>query len=407
MSKTRNILLGVTGSIAAYKAADLVRLLLKADFEVKVLMTKNAQQFVHANTFSALSRHPVYTDLFDNDVMLHIELAKWADLVLIAPATASTMSRIANGNCEDLLSTICAATIAPLIIAPAMNQAMWSNWAVQDNLKKLRANGVQILEPDSGEQACGDIGPGRLLDNQEILAEILNLTEINRCFKNKKILITAGPTREAIDPVRFISNHSSGKMGYALAEAAKKMGAQVTLISGPTALKASHVDNLLAVETAQEMLEAVLKNVEQADIFISAAAVADYKPKIPSIHKIKKTAAELVLELEKTPDILSTISSKKKKPMLIGFAAETENSESNAIKKLIDKKLDAIILNEIKEGHYPFYAESNEVILIDRNHNKMIFPRTDKEDLAFQLMKGIAKMLPELLAPRGIEVLLT
>jgi phosphopantothenoylcysteine decarboxylase/phosphopantothenate--cysteine ligase len=392
--KMKNIVLGVTGSIATYKAADLVRLLVKADFKVKVVMTENAKQFVHANTFSALSGHRVYDNLFDPEInpMMHIELARWADAVLIAPASASILGKLAAGIADDLLTTVCLATRANMIVAPAMNKEMWANAIVEDNVKKLQEQyHYEILFPEIGEQACGDFGAGRLIENEKIVAFLENKN--SGILKGLKVLITAGPTQEAIDPVRYISNHSSGKMGYALAEAAQRFGAKVTLISGPTALTSPAVNQFLPVITAEGMNTAVMENVKNCDIFISTAAVADYKPKEVAKNKIKKSEAAFTLSLEKTIDILSAVSALPKKPFIVGFAAETENLIENATQKLKKKNLDMIIANLITPAGAPFNADENEVILLEKDKTPEHLPRTEKSKLAQKILEKIALSL--------------
>lgn len=387
--KVKNIVLGVTGSIATYKAADLVRLFVKADFNVKVVMTENAKQFVHPNTFSALSGHRAYDNLFDPEInpMMHIELAKWADAVLIAPASASLIGRLASGIADDLLTTICLATRSKIIIAPAMNMEMWANPIVTDNVKKLQEKyGYEILSPEIGEQACGDFGPGRLMENEKILNFFLhNDTGV---MKQMRVLITAGPTQEPIDPVRYISNHSSGKMGYALARACLELGAEVTLISGPTSLARPAGLEFVPVITAEEMRAAVMAKIKNSDIFISAAAVADYTPKEPSQTKIKKLISELQLFLEKTTDILSAVGSLENKPYLVGFAAETDNVIENAKSKLKKKQLDLIVANKVSSG-FPFNSDENEAILIRKDLETINLGRDQKINLARKIMQAI------------------
>jgi phosphopantothenoylcysteine decarboxylase/phosphopantothenate--cysteine ligase len=379
--KMKNIVLGVTGSIATYKAADLVRLLVKADFKVKVVMTENA-------------KHRVYDNLFDPEInpMMHIELARWADAVLIAPASASILGKLAAGIADDLLTTVCLATRANMIVAPAMNKEMWANAIVEDNVKKLQEQyHYEILFPEIGEQACGDFGAGRLIENEKIVAFLENKN--SGILKGLKVLITAGPTQEAIDPVRYISNHSSGKMGYALAEAAQRFGAKVTLISGPTALTSPAVNQFLPVITAEGMNTAVMENVKNCDIFISTAAVADYKPKEVAKNKIKKSEAAFTLSLEKTIDILSAVSALPKKPFIVGFAAETENLIENATQKLKKKNLDMIIANLITPAGAPFNADENEVILLEKDKTPEHLPRTEKSKLAQKILEKIALSL--------------
>ncbi len=390
----KKIVLGVTGSIATYKSAELVRLLVKANFDVKVVMTENAKKFVHANTFAALSGNKVYDDLWDPNInpMMHIELAKWADIVLIAPASASIIGRLTAGIADDLLSTICLATRAKMIIAPAMNKEMWANAIVTKNVKKLQKKyGYEILSPEVGEQACGDFGEGRLINNDKILDYILNKN--SELMKGLRVLITAGPTHEAIDPVRFISNHSSGKMGYALAEAAHGFGAKVTLISGPSSLALPLVDQFIPIITAEQMASAVMGEIKNCDIFISAAAVADYRPKQVAKNKIKKSEMELSLVLEKTADILSTVSGLEKKPFIVGFAAETENLIENAKSKLTQKKLDAIIANQIEPSGFPFNSNESEAVLITKDLKTFNLGREDKTKLAEKILEKLQDQL--------------
>lgn len=345
----KHIILGITGGIAAYKSAELCRLLIKAGAEVQVVMTAAACEFITPLTLQALSGHKVHRDLLDEEAeaaMGHIELARWADLILVAPASANFMARLAHGEASDLLSTLCLASKSPLAIAPAMNQEMWSKQSTQDNLRSLQQNQVHVLGPAAGEQACGDVGPGRMLEPGELCEAAAaffqpgSLAGVNVC-------ISAGPTREAIDPVRYISNHSSGLMGYAIAQAAREAGAHVTLVSGPVALPTPASVKLLAVESAEQMLAACLDS--PCNIFIGVAAVADYRPVKTESHKIKKSSAVMTLELEPTADILATIAGQKDKPFCVGFAAETENLEHYALGKLRDKNLDMIIANEATE----------------------------------------------------------
>lgn len=344
--QNKRILLGLTGGIAAYKSAELCRLLTKAGAEVRVVMTRGAQEFITPMTMQALSGQRVHTELLDTDAeaaMGHIELARWADLILVAPASANFIARLAQGEANDLLTTVCLARRGPLALAPAMNQAMWSATATQQNLATLREHKVQLFGPDSGEQACGDIGPGRMLEPQAI-AELAAAQFTSGILAGVKVTITAGPTREAIDPVRYLSNHSSGKMGYALAQAAMEAGAAVTLISGPVALAPPERVKLVKVESAQQMLEASL--AEPGEIFIAVAAVADYRPAQVASSKIKKQAATLTLQLVRNPDILATVAQLKPKPFCVGFAAETDNLADYAKAKLRDKQLDMILAND-------------------------------------------------------------
>ena len=341
----KQVILGITGGIAAYKAAELCRLLVRAGADVRVVMTHAAAEFITPLTFQALSGNRVYTDLLDAEAeaaMGHIELARWADLILVAPASANFIARLSQGRADDLLATLCLATQATVAIAPAMNQGMWNNAATQDNMAALQGKGVAVFGPASGEQACGDVGLGRLLEPADIALEAAKLFETG-VLAGVNVTITAGPTREAIDPVRYISNHSSGKMGYALARAAMEAGARVVLISGPVALEPPPRVKVVAVESARQMLDAC--QVVPGDIFISVAAVADYRPAEASREKIKKNSKTMELSLVKNPDILASISLSDRRPFCVGFAAETENLEDYAKKKLADKKLDLIFAN--------------------------------------------------------------
>jgi phosphopantothenoylcysteine decarboxylase / phosphopantothenate---cysteine ligase len=342
----KRIILGISGGIAAYKSAELCRLLVKNGAEVRVVMSSGAQAFITPLTLQALSGNRVSTELLDPEAeaaMGHIELARWADLILVAPASASFMARLANGEANDLLTTLCLARRGPLAIAPAMNQAMWANASTQDNIKQLLQRNIHLWGPDSGEQACGDTGPGRMLEVQQLVEQTSSLFSTGS-LAGLSVTITAGPTREAIDPVRYISNHSSGKMGYALALAAMEAGAKVTLISGPVALPAPQRVRLILVESALDMLAACEQH--PSDIFIAVAAVADYRPAQPAASKIKKQNETLSLELVRNPDILATIAQHKPKPYCVGFAAETENLAVNAKAKLEAKQLDMIFAND-------------------------------------------------------------
>jgi phosphopantothenoylcysteine decarboxylase/phosphopantothenate--cysteine ligase len=362
----KNILLGVTGGIAAYKAPDLVRRLRERGAEVQVVMSRGAQQFITPMTFQAVSGRPVRTDLWDEAAeasMGHIELARWADLVLIAPTTADTLSKLAAGLAGDLLSTVCLATEAPLVLAPAMNKQMWANPATQSNLEILRARGVQILGPGEGDQACGETGAGRMLEPLEIAEAVTALAGTDGPLSGVSLMITAGPTREPVDPVRFISNRSSGKMGFALAEQAAQMGARVMLVSGPVSLVTPPGVQRVDVETAEQMHQAVHDNIAGVDIFVGAAAVSDYRVAEQADHKIKKTSEHLSLELVRNPDILAWVSSLEpgKRPFTVGFAAETENLEDYARGKLSAKSLDLIAANLVGEGR-AFDKDTNALV---------------------------------------------
>jgi len=344
---SKRILLGITGGIAAYKSAELARLLGKAGADVRVVMTPAAMQFITPLTLQALTGHRVHTELLDVDAeagMGHIELARWPDLVLIAPASADFLARVAAGQADDLLSTLLLATRAPIALAPAMNQAMWLNAATHDNLQTLAARRMHIFGPAEGQQACGDHGPGRMLEPQQLAEQAAALFQTG-LLAGLRLVITAGPTRESIDPVRYISNHSSGKMGYALAAEAAAAGALVTLISGPVALPAPERVRRIDVINAQQMLAASLAEADECDIFIGVAAVADYRPASVAEQKIKKNAETLRLELVRNPDIISSIASLERRPFTVGFAAETEDVDTNGADKLQRKKLDLLFAN--------------------------------------------------------------
>lgn len=363
----KRIIVGITGGIAAYKGAEIVRRLQDQNAEVRVVMTTGATEFIRPLTLQALTGHPVHTDLLDPDAeaaMGHIELARWADLVLIAPATANFISTMVHGGADDLLSTLCLATSAKIAVAPAMNQAMWSHAANQHNIELLKARETVVIDPDSGTQACGDIGPGRLQQPERIVEQLEDIFE-SGLLQGKKVVITAGPTREAIDPVRYISNHSSGKMGYALASSLTEAGATVVLISGPVSLDSPERCQLIPVVSTDDMLKASMAAAKDADIFISAAAVADYRVAKIADHKIKKQTKNLSLQLEQNPDIVSTVASAYKQLYVVGFAAETENIETYAKDKLVRKKLNAIIVNDVSRKDIGFNSEDNEVSWID------------------------------------------
>lgn len=391
----RHILIGITGGIAAYKAAELTRLFKGVGAEVRVVLTDAGAEFITPLTLQALSGNPVHQSLLDPEAeqgMGHIELARWADLIIVAPATADFMARFAGGMANDLLTTLCLATDAPIALAPAMNQAMWRDPRTQQNLETLLSQGVNIFGPGSGEQACGDTGPGRMIEPTEILASCANLIA-NGPLNEKSVVITAGPTREAIDPVRFISNHSSGKMGFELAAAAAKAGAKVTLIAGPVSLPTPKGVRRVDVESAEQMLEAALIASEQADIFIGAAAVADYRPQLVAEQKIKKGAEEVMeILLTKNPDIIATIAAQPERPLMIGFAAETENLVEYARSKLVRKGLDLVIANDVSQADIGFNADQNEVILVGPN-GELPLPKAGKSELAEQLISHISQLM--------------
>lgn len=379
--KNKQILLGITGGIAAYKSADLVRRLIEQDAEVQVVMTETATKFITPLTLEALSGKSVYVV---HDAMAHIELARWADIVLIAPATANFLANLTYGHAHDLLSTLCLATAAPICVAPAMNQQMWHAAITQQNCETLQQRGITIFGPAIGSQACGDVGAGRML-------EVVDLIDALQFFfhtKTQKVLITAGPTREHIDPVRFISNRSSGKMGYAIAEAASDAGSEVTLISGPVCLSPPTGIETISIDSAQEMFEAVMAQIKNTDIFISTAAVADYRPAQQAEQKLKKTTATLQFDLEPTPDILASVSKLENPPFTVGFAAETNNLVEYAKKKLAAKKLDMIAANQVGIEGLGFDSEDNALSLFWKDGG-LELARANKKILARQLIDVI------------------
>lgn len=397
----KNILLGVTGGIAAYKSVSLVRLLQKQGATVRVMMTASAQQFVTALTFQAISGLPVHTDLLDTEAekaMGHIELARWADAILIAPCTANTLAKLANGEADDLLTTVCIASTAARAIAPAMNQAMWLDKTTQQNLQLIKQNGYQVFGPASGEQACGETGEGRLLEPEQLLQQLDKLFS-NELLAGTHIVITAGPTHEPIDPVRFIGNRSSGRMGYELAAAAREAGARVSLISGPSCITAPEKVDITYVQTAQQMFDAVQPKLNSCAIFIGVAAVADYRPLTPSAEKIKKHDDELTLSLVKNPDILASVAAHSQRPFTVGFAAETSNLLDYAQQKIEAKSLDMIIANRVDQQDAGFNSLYNAAtVLWPENKNqsgqseyaKMDFDKMTKTQLARELINLIA-----------------
>lgn len=389
----KRILLGVTGGIAAYKSPDLVRRLREQGAEVQVVMTAAAREFVTAATFQAVSGRPVRTDLWDaaaEAAMGHIELARWADLVLIAPASADFLARLAGGLADDLLSTLCLATEAPIAVAPAMNRVMWANPATRANVATLQQRGLQVFGPGEGDQACGEVGAGRMLEPLELVDRATTvLIGAAGPLKGRRVLITAGPTRERIDPVRFISNRSSGKMGFAVAQAARDAGAEVVLVSGPVSLPTPTGIRRIDVESAGDMLNAVLGEIDATDIFISTAAVADYRPANAADQKIKKTSDRMDLSMERTPDVLATVAARPGRPFVVGFAAETEQVEQHARGKLVKKNLDMIAANEV--GHdKAFDCEDNQLIVLWRAGRREL-PKASKTTLARQLVALIAE----------------
>ncbi len=388
----KRILLGVTGGIAAYKAADLVRRLQDVGAQVRVVMTQGACEFITPLTMQALSGHPVHTTLLDptaEAAMGHIELARWADLVLIAPASANFMARLAHGHGNDLLATLCLATGAPIAIAPAMNQQMWADTSTQKNLLILQEKGIKVFGPGSGSQACGEVGAGRMLEPMEIIQHAAEVFDY-QLLTGKHVVITAGPTREAIDPVRYITNKSSGKMGFALAEAAAEAGAKVTLIAGPVNLPTPSRVDRVDVNRAVDMFDACMKTVEEGcDVFIATAAVADYRPTVTADHKIKKSTEEIHLTLVKNPDIVASVAEHDKRPFTVGFAAETRDVVAYAQAKLVNKKLDMIATNDVSGSNVGFNSDNNALTVIWPGGHKVL-PLASKAQIAKQLIELIA-----------------
>ncbi|MBI0157284.1 bifunctional phosphopantothenoylcysteine decarboxylase/phosphopantothenate--cysteine ligase CoaBC [Gilliamella sp. M0364] len=390
----KNILLGITGGIAAYKCPDLVRHLKKAGAQVRVVLTESASHFVAPMTLQAVSGNAVSKELFDPTAelsMSHIELAKWADLVLIAPATANIIAKMANGIADDLLSTMCLATPAKIVIAPAMNQQMYKAAATQQNLATLESRNTLILGPDEGFQACGDIGPGRMVEPTTIVESINNYFQANSELAGTTITISAGPTIEELDPVRYISNYSSGKMGFAIAKAAAEMGATVNLISGPVNLTTPDNVNRINVKSAKQMYDEALVLAKKSTIFISCAAVADYRAETIAKNKIKKTddSNELVIKLVKNPDIVASIAGLKEyRPFVVGFAAETNDVKAYALKKLTTKNLDLICANDVSDQNIGFNSDQNALTLYWQNGEQTL-PLSSKQQLAKQLLQAV------------------
>lgn len=393
------VALGVSGGIAAYKAAELVRLLQDRGVRVQVVMTRAAQEFVRPLTFAALSGEKVITDLFGEgaqepnieSAVEHIAVAQSIDALVVAPATADVIAKFANGMADDFLSTLFLATTAPVVMAPAMNVNMWENAATQQNVHKLRERGIRVVEPDSGYLACGMIGPGRLAANETIVRAVMEALGAIQNLANETILITAGPTREPIDPVRYLGNRSSGRMGYALAEAALRRGAKVILITGPTALKPPSAAEVVQVQTAREMRDAVMANLERSTVVIKAAAVADFTVRNAAEQKIKR-GGNLSLELEPTPDILKEISSRKGGRVVIGFAAETQDALENARKKLASKSLDAIVVNDVSQPGIGFDSERNAVTILTPAGDINV-PETTKWEVAHRVLDAVVGLL--------------
>jgi phosphopantothenoylcysteine decarboxylase/phosphopantothenate--cysteine ligase len=398
MLKGKNIILGVTGGIAAFKAAEFVRLLVKKESRVHVVMTRNAQEFVTPLTFQTLSGNPVVTDLFsliEDQKIGHIALADLGELIVILPATANIIGKIANGIADDFLSTMVMASKAPILFVPSMNINMWESKAVQKNIQTLFERGFHFMEPGEGELACGWYGKGRLAELEEVIEKMEDLLS-PKDLKGKRILITAGPTQEPIDPVRFITNRSSGKMGYALAKIAKRRGAEVILISGPTSLPIPRKDiKFISVRTAKEMKESVFTHLKECSVVIKAAAVSDYRPKVISPRKLKKGDPYSLLEMERTSDILQEMGKKKGNRILVGFAAETEDLVANAQKKLRDKNLDLIVANDVTQSDAGFGVDTNEVKILYRSGEAKDLPLMSKEELSSFILDEVVKLLKQ------------
>lgn len=402
MLQGKNIILGICGSIAAYKAASLIRLLVKGKANIQVIMTPNAKDFITPLTLSTLSDRPVLSQYFDSETGAwseHVKLALWADFMLIAPASANTIAKFANGFCDHLLAAVYLSARCPVYLAPAMDLDMWAHKSTQDNITQLRSFGNKIIPPGTGELASGLFGEGRMAEPEDILSflqkEVFDQNLFaDRPLQGKKALVTAGPTFEAIDPVRFIGNHSSGKMGYALANTLQELGAEVTLISGPSSLKPSEFVKFISVVSAEEMLQACLQEFPSSDITVMSAAVADYRPKNIAKEKIKKRDSDLTLALEKTTDILSTLGSQKTKgQLLIGFALETTNEIENAKDKLVRKNLDFIVLNSLQDEGAGFAGDQNKITILTRREEQISYPLKSKGDVSRDICKEIIKLI--------------
>lgn len=394
----KRVLLGVTGGIAAYKAAELLRRMQDQGADVRVVMTRGATEFITPLTMQALSGHPVNVELLDTkseSAMGHIDLARWADIILVAPATADFIARLVNGRGDDLLAAICLAADSAVAIAPAMNQAMWSKDSTQANCQKLRNRNFLIFGPDEGIQACGDTGPGRLLEVEKLVEATADIFTTGR-LQGKQVVITAGPTREALDPVRYLSNHSSGKQGYAIAEAAAEAGASVRLISGPTNLNTPDRVTRIDVVSADDMFKAVTDNIASCDLFIGVAAVADYKPKNTVEQKIKKRDApgqhSMTIELTENPDIIASVANVIPKPFTVGFAAETENLLDYARSKMKKKNLDMIIANDVSDASIGFNSDENKTVIL-WDEEELALPKISKTELARKIINLISQQM--------------
>jgi len=389
----RRVLLGITAGVAAYKAAELARLLVREGARVRVVMTPSAREFIGAMTLQAITGQPVRDRVFDAEheaAMGHIELARWAEAILVAPATADFLAKLRAGTADTLLHTLCLASEAPLAVAPAMNEKMWADPATRSNMQALQERGVQVLGPAVGEQACGDVGPGRMLEPAQLLEAQVDLFGRGR-FAGRKVVLTAGPTREALDAVRYLGNRSSGKMGYAIADALLREGAELTLVSGPVALAPPQGANMVSVESAQQMHDGVMAAIADADLFIACAAVADYRPARVAAHKIKKDSDTLSVELVRNPDILRDVAARKERPFCVGFAAETQDLEHYAENKRRDKGVDMIAANLVGE-HKGFESDDNALLVL-WDGGSVRLPQQPKSSLAEHLVSLIADRL--------------
>ena len=392
--RNSRVLVGITGGIAAYKSPDLVRRLIERGADVRVVMTRGAREFITPLTLQGVSGHPVYQHLLDTDAesgMGHIELARWAEVIVVAPATANFIAKTAGGVADDLLSTLILASEAELVLAPAMNQQMWQSAATRENIAALTRRGITIIGPDAGDQACGEVGAGRMVEANDIASRIMG-EDLPARYHGKAFLITAGPTWEAIDPVRGITNHSSGKMGFALAEAARDFGGQVTLVAGPVHLETPQGVNRHDVVSAKQMHTRVFELVDSADVFMGVAAVADYRPKQVADQKIKKSGDDLIIEMIKNPDILAQVATHNPRPFTVGFAAETQDIKDNAQKKLANKNVDAIVANNVLGADSAFGNDSNAASLFHR-HGSIELKRSDKYGLAVKILEHIHALM--------------
>ncbi|MBC1935323.1 bifunctional phosphopantothenoylcysteine decarboxylase/phosphopantothenate--cysteine ligase CoaBC [Listeria grandensis] len=396
----KNILLAVSGGIAVYKAVALTSKLTQAGANVKVMMTKSAQEFVPTLSFQVLSRNNVYTDTFDekdSGVVAHINLADWADLVIVAPATANVIGKMANGIADDMVTTTLLATEAPIWVAPAMNVHMIAHPAVVRNINQLYADGVRFIEPSEGYLACGYVGRGRLEEPERIVGHLTSFfEEKNRTLAGRKVVVTAGATIEKLDPVRYFTNHSTGKMGFAIAETAARYGAEVVLVTSSTKLPVPHGVQAVYIETAQEMYHEVMKQQDSADIFVMSAAVADYTPKVIHEHKIKKQPGDFAVEMVRTKDILAEIGQHKRaEQVVIGFAAETQNVKENALKKLHAKNADMIVANNVAQIGAGFGVDTNQVTFYGQEDSERVFPMLSKQEVAREIIEQAARFLEE------------